>query len=43
MNAHIELNTSHGNVLVDYPVNKPTKQNDKGNQKKSQKPKLVCH
>ena len=45
-NAHVELHTSHGNVSVgitDSPVNKPTKQNDKENRKKSQNPKLVCH
>ena len=45
-NAHVELNTSHGNVsvgIMDSLVNKPVKQNDKENWKKSQKPKLVCH
>ena len=39
-NAHVELNASHGNVSVgitDSSVNEPTKQNDKENQKKSQK------
>ena len=39
-NAHVGLNASHGNVSVgitDSSVNEPTKQNDKENQKKSQK------
>ena len=45
-NAHVEWNTSHSAVSVgitDSSVNEPTKQNDKENRKKSQKPKLVCH
>ena len=45
-NAHVKLNTSHGNVSVgitDSPVNKTTKKkkNAKENKKNSQKPKLV--
>ena len=38
-NAHVEFNTSHGNVLVvitDTPINESTKQNDKKNLKKRQ-------
>lgn len=45
-NAHVEINTSHGNLpvdIIDSPVNKLSKQNNKENWKKSQKLKLVCH
>ena len=35
------MDVSVGNT--DSPVNEPAKQNNNGNQKNSQKPKLVCH
>ena len=45
LNKYQLLSSVHGNVSVgitDSPVNKPTKQNDKENRKRSQKPKLIC-
>lgn len=46
-NAHVETNTSHGNLSVDIadsPVNNLSQRNDEENwKKKSQKLKLICH
>ena len=45
-NEHVESNTSQSNFSVyitDSPVKGPTKENDKDNRKKIQKPKLVRH